>query len=404
MVRVAEGDRRDLQRLPEERWQQLRVPDGWQPVADICLAIREEVAASVTDTVDAIRAEVPLYRNEAIPRDDLIESVERNLEMLLLGIAERRPPTSTEIEIRSALGNRRAHQGFPVDALLQAFHVGYRDLWRRFLKYADGDEVSDLLLGAATTMWEWTHRVTDGIGRAHAETSQLLAVRTTNTRHRFLELLLAGQLDGDEMLTLCRTLGFDADGRFAGSVICVSDNAEIGATRLQAELDRLKGVHQVVPHGGRSIVLSQDGDQDEFEDVIADLLPRGVVGIGFVRQGLRGARLSVGDAERAAAAAGGPGVHSFATSWAWAVLAREHERLDGFLEDGRRVARENPPLAETVEAFANHDFSVTAAARKLHIHPNTATYRLDRWRELTGWDPRTFEGLLRSLAALRIPT
>jgi DNA-binding PucR family transcriptional regulator len=44
--------------------------------------------------------------------------------------------------------------------------------------------------------------------------------------------------------------------------------------------------------------------------------------------------------------------------------------------------------------------SATAAARSLHVHPNTLTYRLDRWHRLTGWDPRTFDGLERSMLVL----
>ena len=77
--------------------------------------------------IDAIRSEVDLYRTCPVPRDDLVMSVERNLEALLLGIAERRGPTPDEVEIRAALGSRRAHQGLPVDALLQQAVRAYDD-------------------------------------------------------------------------------------------------------------------------------------------------------------------------------------------------------------------------------------------------------------------------------------
>ncbi|HSK96050.1 MAG TPA: hypothetical protein VK891_05480, partial [Euzebyales bacterium] len=117
---VASPDNRDLVELPPGRWDSLAVPDGWQPIADICRHIRRTLAHSVRDTVDAIRAEVDLYRSCPVPREDLITSVERNLEMLLLGIAERRGPTPDELDARSALGSRRAYQGFPLDARRQA--------------------------------------------------------------------------------------------------------------------------------------------------------------------------------------------------------------------------------------------------------------------------------------------
>lgn len=401
-IETPDVGRRDLEDLSEDRWSSVAVPDGWEPVAEVCQAIRRDLAHSVRDTVDAIISEVPTYRDSMIPRDDLVCSVERNLDMLLLGIAERRGPTPEEIEVRSALGHRRAHQGFPVDALVQAFHVGYRDLWRRFLKYADDADVSHLLLSAASTMWEWTHRVTDGIGRAHAEATQALALRAASARHRFLELLLAGDADSEEARTLARSLRFDASGMFCGSVIRDAASDGTLVPRFQAELELLRGTHQAIPHGPRLIVLSQNGDPKELQKAISRLFPTAIVGVGLRRQGLAGACLSVGDAERAADLPSRPGQHSFDSTWLWAILGREADRLDGFLDEGRRVGREHPPLAATVEAFAAAKFSVTAAARELHIHPNTATYRLERWLELTGWDPRTFDGLARSLAAIRI--
>jgi hypothetical protein len=399
---VAQTDNRDLMDLPANRWDNLSVPEGWEPIAAICREINSGLANSVRDTVDAIRSEVDLYRHSPVPRDDLIRSVERNLETLLLGIAERRSPTPAEIEARSVLGSRRAHQGFPVDALLQAYHVGYRDLWKRFLKYTDNEEVSHLLLGAASTMWEWTHQVTDAIGRAHAETSHLLAVKAAGVRHRFLELLLTGEVDSDPLRTVSGTLGFDTRGRFRATVIMEDESDETVVPRLQAELNLLQGNHQAVPHGARLVIISQGGDQAEFVQAVSRMYPRSVVGVGLTRPGLDGARLSVGDAERAADLGGDSGVHAFDESWLWAVLLRESDRLEAFLDDGRQVARQNPSVAETVRAYADSGFCVSVAARRLHVHPNTATYRLDRWRELTGWDPRSFDGLARSLAALRM--
>jgi hypothetical protein len=401
VVDVASPDNRDLVELPPGRWDTLTVPDGWQPIADICRHIRRTLAHSVRDTVDAIRSEVDLYRSCPVPREDLVTSVERNLEMLLLGIAERRGPTREEVQVRAVLGSRRAHQGLPVDALLAAYHVGYRDLWKRFLKYTDDDQVSHLLLGAASTMWEWTHQVTDAIGRAYAETSHLLAVRAASVRHRFLELLLTGDIDADALRTVAGTLGYDVRGSFYAAVVVDAESDET-MPRFQAELNVLPGNHQAIPHGPRLVVVSQAGDPAVLQQTIVRLYPDAVVGVGLTRPGLAGARLSVGDAERAADLSAAAGLNTFDDSWLWAVLLRESDRLDAFLERGRRAARENPSVAETVEAYAASGFCVSVAARRLHVHPNTATYRLDRWRELTGWNPRSFDGLVRSMAALRL--
>jgi DNA-binding PucR family transcriptional regulator len=69
---------------------------------------------------------------------------------------------------------------------------------------------------------------------------------------------------------------------------------------------------------------------------------------------------------------------------------------------GQVVAAQAGHLADAVEAFADHGLSVVAAARALHVHPNTVIYRLGRWQTLTGWDPRTFRGLALSIASLRL--
>jgi hypothetical protein len=48
----------------------------------------------------------------------------------------------------------------------------------------------------------------------------------------------------------------------------------------------------------------------------------------------------------------------------------------------------------TVRAFAASDLNVNRAAMALFVHPNTVRYRLGRITETTGYDPRTFAGLL----------
>lgn len=395
-------DDSDLAEVPAGRWDELAVPEGWEPIAEICRDIKRDLAKSVRDTVDAIRLEVDLYRDAPIPTEDLVASVERNLEVLLLGIAERRSPTAEEIAVRSALGSRRARQAFPVDALLAAYHVGYRDLWKRFLQHTDDEQVSHLLLGAASTMWEWTHRITDAIGRAHAETRRTLDAEAATVRQRFLELLLTGEVDSDQQRTVCVLLGFEPRATFQAIVVGGTDTAATPPPRLQSELNLIAGRHQAIPHRGRVVVISQGGDTAAVRTAVCRLYPHAVVGVGLARSGLGGARLSVGDAERAARTADGPGWHTFEDTWLWAVLRHESDRLDAFLEAGRRTATDHPSLADTLRAYADGGFCLSAAARQLHVHPNTASYRLDRWRELTGWDPRTFGGLTRSLAAITV--
>ena len=96
-----------------------------------------------------------------------------------------------------------------------------------------------------------------------------------------------------------------------------------------------------------------------------------------------------------------PDVRTFERSWPLTMLFRDRARMQTLLKPGVVAAREHPHLAAVVAAFAQSQYSISATARALHIHPNTARYRITRWRELTGWDLFTVRGLLSSLAALQ---
>ncbi|MFJ9246657.1 helix-turn-helix domain-containing protein [Streptomyces sp. NPDC101776] len=86
--------------------------------------------------------------------------------------------------------------------------------------------------------------------------------------------------------------------------------------------------------------------------------------------------------------------------WLRASLVDSRDRLLPLFADVRRIAGEQPQLAETVLAFADAGLSLAHAADALRIHPNTVAYRLGQWHRLTGTDPRTFTGLLRSVVGI----
>jgi hypothetical protein len=54
----------------------------------------------------------------------------------------------------------------------------------------------------------------------------------------------------------------------------------------------------------------------------------------------------------------------------------------------------------TVRAFAASDLNVNRAAAALYVHANTVRYRLGRIAETTGYDPRTFAGLLELVCVI----
>jgi DNA-binding PucR family transcriptional regulator len=120
-----------------------------------------------------------------------------------------------------------------------------------------------------------------------------------------------------------------------------------------------------------------------------------------VRQGLSGAAESITDAERALALAGHSGkIVDFSSDWLIATLLPQLDRLQPLMDASQTVTQ--PHYREAVQAYAQHGFSITVGARALRIHPNTMKYRLDKWEQLTGYDPRTLDGLLRSLLGIAV--
>jgi PucR-like helix-turn-helix protein/diguanylate cyclase with GGDEF domain len=65
------------------------------------------------------------------------------------------------------------------------------------------------------------------------------------------------------------------------------------------------------------------------------------------------------------------------------------------LSPGDRAA-----AVETIRAFAAADLNVASAAQRMHVHPNTVRYRLQQIAARTGYDPRSFAGLVDLICIL----
>ncbi len=53
----------------------------------------------------------------------------------------------------------------------------------------------------------------------------------------------------------------------------------------------------------------------------------------------------------------------------------------------------NTSLITTLHVFAEANMNVSIAAKRMHVHRNTMMYRLDQVEQLTGINPRVFDGL-----------
>ncbi|MEX0835745.1 MAG: hypothetical protein WD010_06620, partial [Nitriliruptor sp.] len=251
----------DLEQPPVDPWGAVTVPRGWREIARLARRVARDTDQLAEHIVRCIDDEIPAYAPGTIPQEDVHGSVVRSIEMILVGVAEHRGPTGTELAIRRELGVRRALQGLPVDALAAAAQIVYRELWLALVRaLPDGDERAKAqLLEAATTVWAWIHDVSEALTTAHAQTTRRLEARVVGARQRFVELLASGELDGPEAGHLSDTLGFDPLGPFQVTVLRgAADDHD--AIEVQRRLEDLDGQHAAVARGPLVVVVSQSGD------------------------------------------------------------------------------------------------------------------------------------------------
>jgi hypothetical protein len=370
---------------------------------DLCRSVADDLETLVPDIVERIRTEISAYG--PVPRDEHEYHVREQFRGLLAGLADRRTPTPEQTEAARELGRQRAFEGVPVEAVIGAYHVGYQEIWNVLLTRAEsrGGGLTQQLVRLVNLAWTWVWLVSSASADAHAEATRSRQAVQIGLVHRLLDVLRRGEATSDEAVFLARALGFDPEGDFQAVCSPAAEWPEEGLDRLRRRLSAQPGTVHGATQGAFTVILVQGADAAGVADSVRALSPAPLVGIGLRRPGLDGAELSVGDAELALKVApSADGLSSFAEHWLAACLSPQRRRIAPLLERGGNVAAAHPHLAEAVRAFAGHGYSVTAGARALHLHPNTVKYRLDRWRELTGWDPWAPDGLTKSLLSIRL--
>lgn len=379
-------------------------PDVRRRIVRICEQVAAEMPALVEAIVRTIRGEIPAYA--VVPVREHRQWVREHVRILLGGIAEQRPPQDEHVRHARELGRLRARQGLAIELLLGAYHITYRETWNAILHQAtvSDPELAGRLAYLVNLIWAWVRIMTGSASDAYSEELRRSHAMRINLRHRFLDALTAGDADTERAETLAHALGYRPDADFQALCMPAEHWPDDRIERLQGRLAALPGTTHCVARGSVVVVLGQHRDPEPVLAAIRQAEDQPApAGVGLRRHGLAGASASIGDAEAALdwALPTGEIVH-FGQDWLVVSLARQAGRLMPLFTDAVAVARADPHLAEAVLAFARGGLSIAGAARTLHLHPNSVAYRLDRWRERTGWDPRSGDGLVASLVALRL--
>ncbi|WP_432027769.1 helix-turn-helix domain-containing protein [Streptomyces sp. 1222.5] len=370
--------------------------------AELAEVLRERLDRLADGATAAVLEQLPSFSDCGQDRAELTATVRQFLRAGIDAVAESRTATTpAETEFARIYGARRAVQGIPSEELTLSFYVALRAVWIGFPWSSARGDFLTTLVGAMERSMLWLQNVVAAVGAGHQQALVGTWLDVSVLGQQLLNFLEDGSAPDADVRTVLDRLDMDTAGRFQAWVAPLPDDGTTGRllhTRLRQQPGRCAVVHT----DGHLVLLSQDTEAVAVENALSEA-GAAIIGVGLSRQGAAGARRSLADARGALRAARHrPGVHRYADVWLFALAQDPAAGAEPLFEAARATARAQPHLADAVRTFADHGFSIAAAARALHLHANTLTYRLERWRELTGLDCRDYMGLVTSRTAVEL--
>jgi PucR C-terminal helix-turn-helix domain/GGDEF-like domain len=392
----------------------------------ILSSLLSDLSALVDAAIEAMRAEIPAY---AAQGDgffaDVREQVAAHYRTKLTAFLEQREVTLDEVGFIRGAAMRRARAGLALEHYINAFRVGEKVLWDAIVARAGEHPFGhEAALTLAAPLMRYVDFVTTHAAHAYVEFQQFALADADRERRDLLDVLLAGDLPADGPLhALAEQYGIAADVPTA-VVVAVARG----------------GGGSEPPHAARS-ALAATGSPDTKTLVVArrneivaiwafgargdigaacDLLDRtfehlrreGIelaIGVSAPAHGVRDLPRAYHEAREAldrVREAGGVAALPRLSPFDYLILRNDETarrlldpELRRFLEEDRT---RGGVLCETIRAFAGADLRVRETAERLHVHPNTAQYRLRRIQERTKRNPRRIADLIELLVAIRL--
>jgi sugar diacid utilization regulator len=325
---------------------------------------------------------------------------------------------------------RRARQQFPLGGSLNAYrlaHKGYWEVMRNSVSSSPAAEIekTDCLMILSEFLLEFFDRVSGILTDAYISEEKLMTARRTRAHVALIEDLLHGRQPGDlEAQTLSERCGIRSGAHIAVAIARIRRSAN-GHDR-GGELERLSDVfHQALasPAFGRLIDIRKDevlaivaGDADTskrvreaFSAAAAELNEFAGIGISLDTSEISALPQAYQEAERAVefTESDRPVMHFSDIDLMEFLVRRPDAAALRLIPDwaGRFMDVDldrSGELTRTISQFADCNFNVKRTARLLDLHTNTVYFRLNRIRELTGIDPRSYSGLSLLLTTVRM--
>lgn len=386
---------------PPETWD-VHPPSGWEPVGDICRTMFAERDGITERIVAQIRQQVePLDEMAKVEGlSGIVWATRGGITTFLRGVARCEPPNEDDLEFQRVVGQLAAIDEAPLQPLITAYQVAFRELWVILTTHAADTPAAALLLERGSIVWERLVAITSAVADGYQQEMATQEAHRLNAASELLDLLDQDP-SGSAVTEAARYLGFQPHGTFQVLVVeGPGPMLDVGRF-LTARIQEIGAMAHATLRDRAAVVISQGADLEAMDSWLEKLPPRTAIGVGETRPGTLGAQESLREALSAIGLARArEGVSRFEDEWLLALVVSQRETTAGMLKEGIGLAGVKPHLAEAVRAFVECRFSVAESARMLTISPNSLRYRLIKWRELTGWDPWTFDGLAKTLVAI----
>jgi hypothetical protein len=390
--------------LDDEPWRDLPAR-----VADL---IEGEIDPISNEILESIAQEVPEYARPLEGRfgRGIRRGVEEALAQFVALIRDPDSGRDSGREVYLALGRGEQRAGRTLDSLQAAYRIGARVAWRRFAdacrRARVGAEPLALLAEAVFAyIDELAADSVEGYAQAQAEVEDLRRRR----RRELVALLLAEQpADVADLAAAARAARWDVPAGLA-ALACPEDALARVARRLPPET-----LATVVD--GEGCLLLSDPEGPGRAEAIARAAEEATVSLGptvapaaaaeswglalaLMRAAAAGAVSGAAAGDRGEGAGRGDKAKSSAGEAAAplrvdenlaALLLYESRDLAGRIADRRLAAfadltpKARARMRETALALLRHDGNAVAMAAAMHVHPQTARYRIARLRELLG--------------------
>ena len=393
---------------------------GVERIAGTVEASLDTLVAAATE---AIWAEVPAYGNshdEAL-RADVTAHVRAIFLVFLAGLRTGRPAGRAGFTVTREQATRRVAQGISLADFLQAFRIGQLTLWQGVLDAAGDDAASrDGALAVVTQIMQVIELGSTVAAEAYVAAQQHVLAEGDRVRRDLLEDLLARRTSpGGPKRALLRTAGLGVGTRLLVAAAALAADLPEGLTLRDAtpgviygrrglavvRQDEIVGITPL-PKGGTTAAVTG------FRRSCADLQRRGIrlaVGVSTVHAGLPAVPEAYAEAQTARDGLGGsPGVLALPllTSLDYLVLRHDETATRLIRPQIRQFVADDlaagGTLVTTLVEFAAGDLNAKTAAERLHLHVNTAYYRLERIAERTGCDLRRLADVMELLIAVRL--